>query len=147
MNKYGERSKKNLSTCHKDLQIVFNEVIKYYDCSVISGHRPPSEQNELYKQGRTKPGAIVTQLDGYRKKSKHNYKPSLGVDVVPYPIEWDNIDRMKVFIGYVLGISAILKSQGKIKNKIVSGIDWDDDTFYNDQQFKDHPHFQVNLIN
>jgi peptidoglycan L-alanyl-D-glutamate endopeptidase CwlK len=143
MPKFGKRSTETLKTCHKDLQTLFNEVIQHYDCSVISGHRTPSEQYKLYQQGRKTKGPQVTQIDGYKKKSKHNYSPSLGVDVVPYPIEWKNLDRMKVFIGFVLGVAAMLKKKGEIKNTIISGIDWDNDTFYNDQLFKDHPHFQI----
>ena len=36
---FGRRSKKQLSTCDKKLQDVFNEVIKHVDCSVLEGHR------------------------------------------------------------------------------------------------------------
>ena len=35
---FGRRSKKNLATCDKKLQKVFNEVIKHVDCAVIEGH-------------------------------------------------------------------------------------------------------------
>ena len=31
MAKFGKTSKKRLSTCHEDLQTVFNEVIKHVD--------------------------------------------------------------------------------------------------------------------
>lgn len=39
---------------------------------VVYGYRSPALQNKLYQQGRTTPGKIVTNLDGYRNKSKHN---------------------------------------------------------------------------
>lgn len=38
---------------------------------VTSGVRSTEEQQALYAQGRTTPGAIVTQLDGVKKRSNH----------------------------------------------------------------------------
>lgn len=39
---------------------------------VVFGYRSPALQNRLYQQGRTTPGKIVTNLDGYRHPSMHN---------------------------------------------------------------------------
>jgi peptidoglycan LD-endopeptidase CwlK len=47
---------------------------------VVSGWRTAKEQNDLYEQGRTKAGHIVT--DAKAGHSMHNY--GLAVDVVPY---------------------------------------------------------------
>ena len=44
MPKFGNRSKQRLETCHEDLQEIFNEVIKYFDCSVLCGHRGEEDQ-------------------------------------------------------------------------------------------------------
>lgn len=38
---------------------------------IVSGVRSDVEQQRLYAQGRTSPGAIVTHIDGVRKKSMH----------------------------------------------------------------------------
>ncbi len=143
MPKFSQKSLKKLYTCHPDLQEVFQEVVKHFDCTIISGHRSSEEQRELYKKGRSISGPKVTYKDGYNKRSKHNYYPSLAVDVVPYPIDSKNTDRMKLFIGFVLGIATELKEQGIIFHEIVSGIDWDKDTFIHDHEFQDHPHFQM----
>ena len=51
MPKFGSKSKANLATCHEDLQKVFNEVIKYVDCSALEGHRPEWRQNDLFEKG------------------------------------------------------------------------------------------------
>ena len=55
---------------------------------VISIHRTPAEQFELYKQGRTfngtawkVTGSIVTSKDGFVNKSRHNYLPSTAFDI------------------------------------------------------------------
>lgn len=46
---------------------------------VVQGLRTIAEQNELYAQGRTKPGKIVTKAKG--GSSYHNY--GLAIDVCP----------------------------------------------------------------
>lgn len=151
MPSFSQSSKEKLESCHQDLQVLFNEVIKHFDCSIIYGHRTSEEQFKLYKKGRKQRadgtwaiiGHVVTYLDGYDKKSKHNEYPSLAVDVVPYPIDWNNTSRMDYFAGYVMATADRLKEEGKITNDIVWGHDWDDDTFLADSSFVDRPHFQI----
>lgn len=55
---------------------------------LISAHRTPADQFELYKKGRTfrngswvKTGPVVTNLDGFVKKSRHNDFPATAFDV------------------------------------------------------------------
>ena len=67
----------------------------------------------------------------------------MAVDSIPYPIDWENKDRMKFYVGFVLGIAKMLKEEGKITHDLVSGLDWDGDTFLKDHTFQDHPHFQL----
>lgn len=38
-------------------------------------------QAELYDQGRSLPGQIVTNIDGIRNRSRHNFYPSQAIDV------------------------------------------------------------------
>ena len=45
-----------------------------YDFKIIQGLRTAEYQNSLYQQGRTRPGKIVTKLDGYNRKSNHQAK-------------------------------------------------------------------------
>ena len=44
-------------------------------------YRSPKAQNDLFQIGRTKPGKILTNCDGYDKISKHNLCPSRAIDV------------------------------------------------------------------
>jgi len=142
MPSFSKSSRNKLNTCHEDLQLLFNEVIKHRDCTIIYGHRSVELQQELFAQGRTKPGKIVTHLDGVNRLSKHNYNPSLAVDVVPYfkekpHIRWDDIDSFKEFGNFVLGVAKALKEKRFIENDIQWGGNW--------FSFPDMPHYQLKL--
>lgn len=127
MPKFGKRSKERLSTIHPKLQKLFNEVIKYYDCSVICGHRTKEEQDKAYpKYSKVK-----------FPNSKHNTLPSVAADVVPYPIDWDDYARFKEFGFFVLGVAAGMGI------KITWGADWNKNYDVDDEKFKDFPHFQL----
>tara|TARA_R100000664_G_C2736481_1_gene125820 strand:+ start:48 stop:446 length:399 start_codon:yes stop_codon:yes gene_type:complete len=128
MPKFGKRSKERLATCDERLQKVFNEVIKYVDCSVLEGHRSCARQNKLFEEGKTK----VRYPDG-----RHNASPSKAVDVTPYPVNWKDRERQTLFAGFVLGIA---RSMGI---KLRWGGDWDMDFQVMDNRFDDFPHFEI----
>ncbi len=134
MPKFSNRSKANLVQAHGDLQRIFNEVIKYFDCSVICGHRSMAEQDDAFQKGFSKVEY---------PKSKHNKLPSLAVDVVPYPIDWNDTKRMIYFAGIVHGIAYKLKQENKITHSLRWGGDWDSDTELKDNTFQDYPHFEL----
>lgn len=139
MSKYSSASKQRLSTCHKDLQIIFNEVIKGYDCSILCGHRPEDEQQIAFEAGLSK----LTFPD-----SKHNKVPSMAVDAGPYFSElkntdWDDAKAFAFFAGYVMAIAERLLKESKITHKLRWGGDWDGDKRTSDQTFHDLPHFEL----
>jgi len=134
MAKFSNVSKKRLVECQIDLQVIFNEVIKHFDCTIICGHRNSKAQFKAYNEGFSK----LQYPD-----SCHNKIPAIAVDVIPYPINWKNINRMRLFAGYVLGIVSQLKAAGKISHNIRWGGDWDRDTIMKDQRFNDNPHFEL----
>jgi peptidoglycan L-alanyl-D-glutamate endopeptidase CwlK len=54
--------------------------------------RSPQEQNDLYKRGRTMPGPIVTNCDGYIKKSAHQHWTAIDIAIVKNgEVEWADI--------------------------------------------------------
>ncbi|MCM3901395.1 MAG: M15 family metallopeptidase [Pyrinomonadaceae bacterium] len=53
---------------------------KGHTVEVVQGLRTFAEQDELFKQGRTKPGQVVTRARG--GQSNHNY--GLAVDLCPF---------------------------------------------------------------
>ena len=128
MPKFGTRSKSRLHTCDERLQDLFEEVVKSFDCSVLEGHRGKEKQNAAYDKGNSKLRY---------PKGKHNKIPSIAVDVIPYPIDWKDRDRMHYFAGFVLGIA---KKKGL---KIRWGGDWNMDTHTKDNRFDDLVHFEI----
>jgi peptidoglycan L-alanyl-D-glutamate endopeptidase CwlK len=126
--RFGTRSKNALHSCDDRLIDVFNEVIKTVDCSVLEGHRNKIKQNKAYKEGNSK----LKYPSG-----SHNKLPSLAVDVVPYPIDWNDRERFHLFAGFVLGIA---KSMGI---NLRWGGDWDQDWTVKDNKFDDFPHFEL----
>jgi len=134
MPRFSNESLSKLSTCHADLQKIFFEVIKFYDCTIIEAHRNKEDQNKAFDLGNTK----LKWPNG-----KHNKNPSLAIDASPYPIEWSNYKRFYYFSGFVCGISEKLKDEGKISHSVRWGGDWDRDKEFNDQSFNDLVHFEL----
>ena len=128
MPKFGKSSRKRLATCDKRLQDIFNEVIKYVDCSVLEGHRGEDRQNQLADEGKSK----VRFPNG-----RHNALPSRAVDVTPYPVDWDDRERQTLFAGFVLGVA---RGMG---HTLRWGGDWDRDFQVMDNRFDDFPHFEI----
>ena len=133
MPKFSSSSMERLLSAHPDLQRLFLEVIKRYDCTVLEGIRTMERQRELVRTGKSKTLA-----------SKH--LKGWAVDVVPYPIDWSaqGQERMRHFAGFVFGVAAGL---GMI-DRLRWGGDWDGDAMtrgdgLRDQSFMDLPHFEL----
>ena len=128
MPRFGTKSKSALHSCDERLKKVFNEVIKTVDCSVLEGHRNQVDQDKAYEDGKSK----IKYPHG-----NHNKLPSMAVDVVPYPIDWNDRERFHLFAGFVLGIA---KSMGI---NLRWGGDWNQNWFVDDNKFDDFPHFEL----
>lgn len=133
MPAFSNTSRQRLLTCHHDLQKVFNEVIKHYDCTILQGHRSKEEQDEYYRTGKSK-----VQYPN----SKHNSQPSMAVDVAPWyddvpHVRWDDSAGFYHFAGFVLGIAS------QMNIALRWGGDWDGDNELYDQTFMDLPHFEL----
>jgi len=120
MYSYSAKSKRELESCHGDIQIVLNEVIKYMDCSVLKGHRAEREQNQAFEGGFSR---LKFPL------SRHNKLPSDAVDVVPFPIDWDDLPKFHELAGV---IRTVCKQKGI---KLEWGGEW--------KSFRDAPHWQI----
>ena len=136
MPRFSQKSLFQLSTCHKDLQTLFFEVIITFDCQILEGHRGQAGQDAAYAKGNS-------QLK--YPNGKHNSSPSNAVDVSPYPVDWNNTKRFYWFGGYVMGIAQKLKDEGRMTHAIRYGGDWDSDKDITDNKFQDLVHFEIML--
>ena len=115
MPRFGKRSKERLKGVDAKLQNVLNEVVKYFDITIIEGLRSQERQNELVAQGKSK-----------TKFGKH--VDGKAVDLAPYPIDWKARDDFHYLGGFVLGMAA---SMGI---KIRWGGDWNASSLFKGQR-------------
>jgi peptidoglycan L-alanyl-D-glutamate endopeptidase CwlK len=124
MPEFGKRSLEILAWAHLDLQRLFREVVKEFDCTIDCSFRNEQEQNEAYKRGASKAKWL---------QSPHNFSPSLAVDVVPWPTRWADKQKQKELYG-IVKIKAV-----DLGIDIECGGDWP--PMPNGD--KDWPHFQM----
>lgn len=143
MPQFSTKSEQRLATCHADLQMLFHEVIKYFDCTVSEGFRNQVDQDKAFSEGKS---------EKKWPNGKHNKNPSMAVDVYPCPVELATKDKreqeiykikMAYFAGEVKAISRYLKQMGKISHTVIWGCDWDDDNDLKEHTFFDFPHFEL----
>lgn len=135
MPKFSQSSFSKLSTCHQDLQVLFYEVIRYVDCTVLEGYRNKEDQDRAFAEGKSK-----LQFP----HGRHNRQPSMAVDVIPYPIDWKDTRMHMWFGGYVQGIAQRLKDEGKMTHGVRWGGSWDGLGELNTpKQLNDLVHFEL----
>jgi peptidoglycan L-alanyl-D-glutamate endopeptidase CwlK len=69
---------------------------------LVEGLRSSKRQQALFAQGRSTPGPRVTNLDGVRRRSAHQY--GLAADLAPFArgkLCWDILDRHWAYLGHV----------------------------------------------
>ena len=141
MFKFSRVSTNRLSNCHKDLKklMVKSLELSIIDFGISCGYRSIEEQQEIYQQGRTKPGGIVTYVDGVKKKSKHNELPSLAVDIYAYvngKAVWD-----KEHLYYLGGV--IMTCARQLDIQVRWGANFNQNQNLKDENFYDLPHFEL----
>lgn len=118
----------------KRLVEIIEEVGLTRDIIVTEGVRTLERQKELYAQGRTKPGKIVT----WTLNSKHI--GGKAVDVCPYvnkTIPWNDT------IAFVDLGTEIMSVAHKKGIAIRWGYDWDNDNKLMEAGESDGPHFEL----
>jgi peptidoglycan L-alanyl-D-glutamate endopeptidase CwlK len=95
LNNFSINSIEQLASCDDRLQVILGEALQVMDCSILEGHRNEVRQNELHANGKTQK---------LFPDSKHNSIPSKAVDAIPFPIDWEDRERMSLFAGIVIGI-------------------------------------------
>jgi len=134
MPEFSSRSLKLLNTCDPRLREICQEVIKYKDISVVSGRRGKTEQDELYRTGKS-------QLRF--PYSMHNGTPlSLAVDIAPWDahnktINWMDNNAFYTMLGHVERVA------GELGIEVRTGANWDQDDEYDDENFIDLCHVEL----
>lgn len=136
--KLGLASRKKLEGLNPDLVAVVTRAIEVttQDFTVLCGVRTLEEQKELYAQGRTKPGDIVT----WTLKSRHlPAADGLGraVDLCPYPIDWNTLSKFDAIA------SAVMQASKELGVPVRWGADWDQDGKPRERGETDSPHFEL----
>jgi peptidoglycan L-alanyl-D-glutamate endopeptidase CwlK len=116
--KLGIRSLQNLSGVHPDLVAVVKRAIQIteVDFTVIEGVRSRERQKQLVVKGASK-----------TMNSRHI--TGHAVDMVPWPIDWDDLERFEIMA------EAMKQAAEELDIPIVWGGDW--------KTFFDGPHFEL----
>src|SRR5690349_12542941 len=120
MPSFSAASKKALAQAHPLLQQLFAEVIKEFDCKVLDAQRGRAKQEEAFRRGNSR---------AHFGQSPHNYAPAIALDVVPYPLDWEDIPSFKA-------LGKVVKAKAKALQIPISwGGDW--------SSLKDYPHYEL----
>lgn len=126
---FGQRSLDNLKGVHPNLVKVLSQAIKKspVDFTITEGVRTDKRQIDLYAQGRTKPGIIVTNKNGTTNKSNHQPKKDgfgYAVDLYPFVDGSVRVNEKYVIPKLKEITDHIKKVASELKINIVCGIDW-----------------------
>lgn len=137
----GKSSEAKLSTCHPHLQLVARKAIEVSDVDfgISEGHRSIEKQKEYFDKG-------LSKIDGITRKGKHNYEPSLALDIYAFVNGKASYDpeHLTYLAGIFTAVANILYARGEISHKIRWGGNWDmDGEILLDQSFDDRPHIEL----
>ena len=126
MPAFGTRSKERLRGVDTRLRNVLNEVVKFYDITILEGMRTEDRQRELVAKGASQ-----------TMKSKHI--DGKAVDIAPYPVpDWKNKDQ------FVFMAGRVMQEADNQKVPVRWGGNWDrDNEVVTDQKFDDLVHFEI----
>jgi len=134
MYSFGAKSKERFAQCHPKLQVVLTQAIKHVDFSITCATRDEAAQMKAYnsvpKLTRAKYG-----------QSPHNFAMSRAVDIVPYPVDWTDMQRFCYLGGLMKGIA----SANGIH--LTWGYDWNNNGVLGKddsaESLMDAPHFEL----
>ncbi|MDP2008923.1 MAG: M15 family metallopeptidase [Phenylobacterium sp.] len=101
------------------------------DFMVVEGVRSAARQKQLYAQGRTVPGKVVT----WTLKSKHI--DGLAVDLLPAPYDWKDPK------GFDAVNRAMMQAAGELGVGLRWGADWNQNGKAREKGEGDSPHWEL----
>jgi peptidoglycan LD-endopeptidase CwlK len=138
MYQLGNKSRETLKGVHPDLVKVIERAISLskQDFTVLEGVRTKQRQQELYAQGRSKPGAIVT----WTLNSRHFIQSDgfgHAVDLAPWPIDWKTLSKFDAIA------EAMFQASKELGVPIRWGADWNENGTPRERGETDSPHFEL----
>ncbi|MFZ7164586.1 M15 family metallopeptidase [Avibacterium avium] len=124
--KFSQRSEESLKGVHKDLVKVVRRALQLstVDFTVIEGIRSKAKQKRLFAQGASKT-MHSRHLTGH------------AVDIVPYPLDWQDKARFQKIS------QAMFQAAKELNIPIRWGGDWNQNGKTEDERFYDGPHFEL----
>ena len=134
-----KRSLDNLEGVHPSLVEVVKRAIELtsQDFIVIEGVRTQARQDELWAQGRTKPGPVVTWTKDASSHGIGSDGFGHAVDVCPYPVDWNDLSKFDAIA------LAMFSAASEIGVRLRWGADWDMDGKPRERGESDSPHFEL----
>ena len=126
--KLGQRSIARLKGVNPSLVAVFKRACETmpFDVTVLEGLRSYERQQELLKQGAT-------------KVSVSRHMSGNALDIAPYPIDWNDLERFQIVAEHIfkaaeeLGI--VIRWSGTWERSFTKPVKW--------AKFLDAPHFEL----
>lgn len=126
--KLGQRSLDRLKGVNPSLVAVFKRACETmpFDVTVLEGLRTYERQQELLKQGAT-------------KVSVSRHMSGNALDIAPYPIDWNDLERFQIMAEHMfkaaeeLGI--VIRWGGTWERSFTKPVKW--------AKFLDAPHFEL----
>jgi peptidoglycan L-alanyl-D-glutamate endopeptidase CwlK len=128
MPTFSKRSLKSRAELHPLLQQIVDEAIKEVDFVILDAQRGRAEQEKAFKGGFSK---------ARFGKSAHNYVPAVALDIVPYPIDFNNV------VGFRQIAKTFIAVSKRLSIPLRWGGDWDMDGDWKDERFLDWGHFEL----
>lgn len=113
------------------IRAAYQELMPGRDLFITCTWRSVNRQKELFAQGRTTPGDVVTWVDGVTKKSLHNAYPARAIDVCVD----EDADVTKVKVSYDWRLYSAL-------DEICTGLNLEWGGNWSEKK-RDRPHIQI----
>lgn len=124
--KFDAASAKRLAAAHPSIQKVMNAAREKIAFKILDSQRGRDAQELAFRQGNSK---------AHFGQSAHNWSPSIAVDIVPDPVDWNDKNK---FIALSKVIMPIAEDMGV---KLRWGGDWNMDGSTSDGW--DFPHYEL----
>ena len=138
MPHFGTRSLERLETVDPDLVLIFREVIRLGDITIICGARSEADQRAAYE---ARPQRSKVLWPNSRHNCPNPGQLSRAVDWAPWgpgsTIQWEATDRFLYIAGLIWGIAEELEIE------IRNGADWRRDGRAKGNRFEDLGHTEL----